>query len=225
MPTKIQSPAYIAKQLLPGYEQKAWNSLWTEGKTFWDIGGPHPFLTNLFEYITFKDGFKIQGSSVFIPGCGRGHEAAYLANQGAIVTAIDYSPAAIAAAWKNYASVPGLQFKLADAFSTEPEEMETANIVVDRAMLCAIEPANRRQYLTACARRLKPDGLFMSIAFHEVLVPHGPPYTISYQELWTVSKDLFEIEYCRPITATTMTDYISQELLLILRKRRVNENN
>jgi len=221
MKDKIESPAYVAKQAMPGQEQKAWNSLWTESNTFWDIGRAHPFLPLLLERVQKKNKVNMLDTHVYVPGCGRGHEAAYMASLGTKVTAIDYSPAAIKAAKNSYADVPGLTFHVADAFYTPPEEMETVDIIVDRAMLCAIEPSQRVKYLTACAQRLKNEGFFLSVAFHEVLVPNGPPFTISHEELLTIAGKYFDILHCESVQATTMTDYINKELLVILGKRSI----
>ncbi|MBI5546885.1 MAG: methyltransferase domain-containing protein [Deltaproteobacteria bacterium] len=213
------SPACIAKQAMPGEEKRAWRSLWSEDKTFWDLGEAHPSLPPLLERARIQLGFELRGARVFVPGCGRGHEAAYLARQGARVEAVDYAPEAIEAARQRYPDVPGLTFEVADAFHAPPAAQGRFDAVVDRAMLCAIESSDRPRYLRACAERLRPGGLLVSVAFLEVRLPSGPPFPISADELSSHTCSWLDPVIMEPVLATTMTDYIHRELLVIQRKR------
>jgi SAM-dependent methyltransferase len=72
-----------------GYLQEDWQRHYDEGDLGWDLGQVAPPFIKLFESKTILPG------KTLIPGCGRGHEVIYLAENGFEVTAVDYSPGAV----------------------------------------------------------------------------------------------------------------------------------
>ena len=72
-----------------GPDKDFWRGRYEEGRTRWDLGGPSEPVQALV-----RRHFPPRGR-VLIPGCGRGHEALFLAERGYAVTAVDYVAAPI----------------------------------------------------------------------------------------------------------------------------------
>jgi len=117
--------------------------------------------------------------SVLIPGCGIGYEVAFLAKAGWDVTAIDFSPVAVAAAraalgpWAS--RVVG-----GDFFSFQPER--PPQVIYERAFLCALPPAMSEAIVRRWAELLAPGGLLAGFFFFDDS-PKGPPFGIARERL------------------------------------------
>src|SRR5687767_11041400 len=72
-----------------------WNTRYASARTPWDYGAVPPPLAR---YLATHPG---RGLRVLIPGCGSGYEIAAFARAGYLVTAVDFSTAAVARARQN----------------------------------------------------------------------------------------------------------------------------
>jgi 2-polyprenyl-3-methyl-5-hydroxy-6-metoxy-1,4-benzoquinol methylase len=196
--------------------KKAWQSRWQDGTTGWDLGMAHPSIAELLE-LSYKLAEVQPGFRAYVPGCGRGHEGAFLANAGFNVVAADFVEEAIAEAKMLYDDNTKLNFKVEDALIKQ--DKESFDLVFDRAMLCALQAANRQAYLDAVVHRLKPGGLFMGILFSSIddQVEKGPPFALSRDELWDLFSPSFSLVYCEQKKAQTLP-IIKSEWLVIWRK-------
>ena len=176
-------------------------------------------LPQLMSHVRSSLGFSPRGRRIFVPGCGRGHEGKWLSDRGALVDGADYAPEAIAAARECYPETDCLQFFVQDVFVCPEAGAAHYDAIVDRAMLCAINPSDRRRYLDACATRLRPGGLFLSLAFEVVRADAGPPFAVSKDELHTLCETKFTVAHIESQPAAGMQEYISQELLVVLQRR------
>ena len=64
-----------------------WAAHYAAANTPWDLGGPHPELSQ-----RLSDGDLApprDGARALVPGCGHGHDALALARRGWVVTAVD----------------------------------------------------------------------------------------------------------------------------------------
>lgn len=196
--------------------KKSWQSRWQAGTTGWDLGRAHPCITELLD-ASKKLSFLQPGSRAYVPGCGRGHEGAYLANEGFEVIAADFVEEAIDEAKALYHGQSKLSLKVEDALSKQDESL--FDFVFDRAMLCALQVSNRKTYLDAISYRLKPGGLFMGILFSSLdkQVQGGPPFALSRDELWDLFSSSFSLVYCQQKESQTLP-IIKSEWLVIWRK-------
>src|SRR5258708_12976343 len=71
-----------------------WEELYAQGRDGWELGRAAPPL------VDFVDATPPPRGRVAVPGCGRGHDARFLARHGYDVTAFDFSPAALTTATK-----------------------------------------------------------------------------------------------------------------------------
>jgi protein-L-isoaspartate O-methyltransferase len=104
------------------------------------------------------------GGTVLIPGCGSGREISAFAVAGWNVTAIDFSPAAIALAHRNLGGASA-RLILNDFFA-HPFAAGTFDVIYERTFLTAIPPAR----WPACAERygalLKPGGSVVGYGYY-----------------------------------------------------------
>ena len=159
-----------------------WEGRYHEDTAGWDKGTVVPALA---EWLTTQEP---RNGKVAVPGCGRGHEAATVAQAwpGAQVMGIDISDTAINEAQQRYGSVPNLTFQVADYFAETGSQDLTA--IIEHTCFCAIPPKFRQVYRDTAARRLQPGGLLVAVFYlHPVETEDdpdgGPPWGSSVPEL------------------------------------------
>jgi thiopurine S-methyltransferase len=97
-----------------------------------------------------------------VPGCGRGHEAALLADLGYEVIGLDFSGEAIeraqAVQGSDRTQLRWLQADLFDGAALAAAGITTGSLqgVLEHTCFCAIDPAQREAYLDTVARLLVP---------------------------------------------------------------------
>ena len=159
-----------------------WDERFQREFTPWDKGGVPQALQDFVKK-------SARPLATLIPGCGAGYEAAYLAEAGWDVTAIDFSPAAVAAA-KTAVGKWADRIVEADFFSFQPGR--PLDLVYERAFLCAL-PARLRPAIAARWAALLPAGGLLAGYFFFDDAPKGPPFGISEPELHALLAPLFEL--------------------------------
>ncbi|MFB9121969.1 thiopurine S-methyltransferase [Paraburkholderia dipogonis] len=130
------------------------------------------------------------GAAVLIPGCGSAHEAVWLAGRGYPVRAIDFSPAAVAAAHEQLGAQHANLVEQADFFTYEPPFAPAW--IYERAFFCALPLARRADYARRMADLL-PGGALLAGFFFIGATPKGPPFGIERAELDALLKPYFEL--------------------------------
>ena len=120
-------------------------------------------------------------------GAGAGDDAAYFADLGHLVTAVDFSDEALARARAKHGDRPGLRFIKADAFHLPPSlatEGTTGafDLIVEHTFYCAIDPC-RRNELVSIWRRCLAEGGHLLAVFFTMDKAQGPPFGGSEWEL------------------------------------------
>lgn len=131
-----------------------------------------------------------------IPGCGTGYEAAYLSEAGWDVTAIDFSPAAVAAARAELGQWAPRVIE-ADFFHFVPAS--PLDLIYERAFLCALPRRLWPDVAARWAQLLPPDGLLAGFFFFDDAVK-GPPFGITPEELDALLAPYFERVEDMPVT-------------------------
>lgn len=158
-----------------------WDKRFRSGVTPWDAGGVPAALR------VFAAGHAARPRTL-IPGCGSAWEAAYLAEQGWPVTALDFSPAAIAAAGEILGEWPG-RLLCDDFFTFAPGE--GFELIYERAFLCALPRKLWEDWAGRVADLLPAGGLLAGFFFF-CDEPKGPPFGIAPAELDTLLTPAFE---------------------------------
>ena len=141
-----------------------WEGLYASGGDGWDLGQPSPPLRDFVESTPPPRG------RVAVPGCGRGHDARFLAGHGYDVVGFDFSPAAVTAA-RALAKRDrvAVTFEQRDIFTLGREYAHAFDGIWEYTCFCAIDPARRDAYVQTLAQILKPGGWLLACFF-----PHAP---------------------------------------------------
>lgn len=151
----------------------------------WDLGHPAPPLAH-----ALKSG-RIRPGRVAVLGCGFGHDARLLAEQGFIVNAFDISARAVRRAQSRHKGVKGLKFHRADLFKLS-RFAGRFDYVYEYTCFCAIDPARRLEFAQVVHRLLKPRGMLFG-CFYNHGRKGGPPFDVTKAEVRRTFSPLFEI--------------------------------
>ena len=148
-----------------------WNTRYEAHRTPWDFGGVPPALAR---YLAARPG---RGARVLIPGCGSGREIAAFAEAGYAVTAIDFSPPAVAQARENVG--PRLAEAIVEGdFFTHDFAAAPFDLVYERTFLCALPTELWPKIVARSAALLKPGGMLAGIYFFGEK-EDGPPFGLA----------------------------------------------
>ena len=125
-----------------------------------------------------------------IPGCGSAYEARLLLRANWLVTAIDFSPVAVAHARKILGPL-GANVKEADFFGHEVAD-ERFDVIYERAFLCALPIMLRTAWAERVSRLLLPGGRLMGFFYFDQ-TGKGPPFGIDTDTLTSLLTKNFEL--------------------------------
>ncbi|MBC7500061.1 MAG: methyltransferase domain-containing protein [Herminiimonas sp.] len=149
-----------------------WSERFDQGFTPWDRGDVPMALQHFVRQST-------RPLATLIPGCGSAYEVAFLAEAGWPVTAIDFSPAAVAAARAVLGPLAAHVVE-ADFFTHQPEQ--PLDVIYERAFLCALPRAMWPQVAERWAELLPAGGTLAGFFFFDDN-RRGPPFGVSPEQL------------------------------------------
>lgn len=163
---------------LPVDEAALWDQRYRDGSDGWELGRPAPPLER-----ALRGDPRVPGppGQVLVPGCGRGHEAALLAELGFAAIGLDVSGEALQEARRRHgAETERLRWLQADLF--DRAALAQAGLgpgsldgVVEHTCFCAIPPERRPAYLAQMAQLLAARGWLLGLFWCHNR-PGGPPY-------------------------------------------------
>jgi SAM-dependent methyltransferase len=170
-----------------------WEDVYARGGDGWELGAPAPPLVDFFATA------RLDGARVAVPGCGRGHDARFLASLGYDTVGFDFSPAALAAARALAArDGSGARFEQRDVFALGRELPNAFDGVWEYTSLCAIDPARRGEYVHVLRALVRPGGWLLACIFPLRAQTPGPPFKISRAEVRRLLSPAFRIERAFP---------------------------
>ncbi|MBL0123399.1 MAG: methyltransferase domain-containing protein [Betaproteobacteria bacterium] len=125
-----------------------------------------------------------------IPGCGSAHEARLLLDANWPVTAIDFSPVAVAQARKILGPL-GAHVREADFFGDDLAK-ERFEMIYERAFMCALPIKLRTAWAERVSRLLLPGGKLFGFFYFDQTVK-GPPFGIDPEMLTSLLAKDFEL--------------------------------
>jgi len=164
-----------------------WDSAYREEKQGWEMGGVNPALSHYGLPSLLQE-----GSSVLVPGAGRGHDAEWISQRKAKVTALDFSPLAQAEFRMSYPT-SSVEYRSDDVFEYLKASSESFDGIFEHTIFCAINPSRRLEYLDGVYNALKADGIYFGLFFQLSWVG-GPPFGLTQWELNELIKDRFNIK-------------------------------
>ncbi len=150
--------------------QDYWQTRYEAQQTGWDTGQITPPLKH------YADGLTDKSIRILIPGCGNGHEARYLHEQGfENVYVCDWAAAPLDALAKSCPDFPSAHLLQGDFFALAVEDLD---LILEQTFFCAIDPSLRAQYAQKTASLLKTGGKVVGVLFNENLQlgRPGPPF-------------------------------------------------
>lgn len=152
--------------------------------------------------------------TTLIPGCGAAHELALLAAASWDVTAIDFSPAAVAAG-KAAAGPQAHRVQQADFFTWQP--VEPLQLIYEQAFLCAMPRAMWPQVAARWAQLL-PAGALLAGYFYFDDGPKGPPFGIDRAALDALLQADFSCEADEAVS-DSIAVFAGKERWMVWRRR------
>jgi len=166
-----------------------WEGAYAERRDGWELGRAAPPL------VDFVEGTPPPRGRVVVPGCGRGHDARFLARHGYDVTAIDFSPSALRAAEQLARDEHvDVTFEQRDVFSLGTDHANAFDGAWEYTCYCAIDPRRRDEYVETLAAIVKPGGWLLACFFPLRGAPTGPPFPVSEAEVRRRLTPRFRIE-------------------------------
>jgi SAM-dependent methyltransferase len=158
-----------------------WDVRFREGYTPWDAGGVPAALR---EFLAREPA----GRRVLIPGCGSGYEVRAFAAAGHDVVAIDFSPAAIAAA-RGVLGELGQLLVHGDFFA---HPLGLFDLVYERAFLCALPRPHWPRWAARVAEVVHPGGRLAGFFFWSD-DERGPPFGLKRGEIEALLAPAFNL--------------------------------
>ena len=134
-------------------------------------------------------------SFVLVPGCGRGHDARFLAARGYEVVGVDFAEAAVREA-RVLARRDGLgvTFEQRDLFTLGADHAGAFDGVWEYTCFCANDPARRDDYVQTIATVLRPGGWLLACFYPLLALTAGPPFPVTRMEVRRRLAPCFTIE-------------------------------
>ena len=189
-----------------------WQAVYEQEETpGWDKGEAAPPLVR-----AVRDARLPGGTRVLVPGCGRGHEALFLAREGFAVTAVDFAPDAIAYLKGRLDGLPVRALER-DLFSLGEDMAGRFDLVVEHTCFCAIPVEMRDAYAEVMAKTLADGGRVIGL-FYETDRADGPPFRTTDADVRRHFERYFDILSCaRP--EDSFENRLGKEWLVEMRKR------
>ncbi|HLW34840.1 MAG TPA: methyltransferase domain-containing protein [Chthoniobacterales bacterium] len=166
-----------------------WSQRYASGRTPWQLDHVPARLETFIPSLSPK-------SKVLIPGCGQDYRTIdAFSHAGHRVTAIDFSPIAVASARKALAGMAD-NIILGDFFSHDFESAPF-DLIYERTFLCSLPPSLWNKYAARVAQLLRPDGKLAGFFFYgEESQP--PPYPLTEQKAVEIFGGRFELYKSEP---------------------------
>jgi SAM-dependent methyltransferase len=139
--------------------EKYWTQIYKTEEPRWELNQPAPALVDMLPRL------KLPKSRILILGCGSGNDAAYFAEQGHVVTAVDISPEALARGKAKYGHLTNITWLEKDIFKMGHEYDGSFDIIFEHTCYCAIDPSKRNDLVNTWLRLLIPGGFLFGVFF------------------------------------------------------------
>ncbi|GIL17539.1 MAG: hypothetical protein BroJett040_12900 [Oligoflexia bacterium] len=140
-------------------KEQFWTKIYQTEEPRWELNQPAPALVDMLPRL------KISKSRVLVLGCGSGNDAAFFAQAGHLVTAIDISPEALQRARSKYGHLTNLTFIESDVFTLGQEYSGQFDVIFEHTCYCAIQPERRNELVKTWRRLLSPGGHLLGVFF------------------------------------------------------------
>ncbi len=190
-----------------------WNQKYNNNDAQWDTGAPTPIFVNWSK--TLKNSRK----KILIPGCGKGHDAIFLARKNHDIYAVDFSSKAISfLKKKSKENKVSLNAICKDFFQLNQYYGEM-DIILEYTFFCAINPNLRLKYIKETSRLLKNGGLFVALLLpiNKNINEGGPPYGLELDKTIKQFEKYYKVLQCKK-SHLSIKPRLDSEIFVIMRK-------
>jgi methyl halide transferase len=177
-----------------------WDENYEQGTDGWDLGKPTPVFKRLIS------SRQLLAGRMIVLGAGRGYDAREFARHGFQVTAVDFSSQAVSEMHRLATAEAPVEILQHDIFTLADTLNHSFDYVLEYTCFCAIDPERRAEYADLVARLLKPNGIYIDLAFPLDGRKGGPPFAVSTLEIL----DLFQARGFKLISRDKPADSISR---------------
>lgn len=195
-----------------------WEQRYKSRDAGWDLGEATPPMV---EFFSSERGPK-PPARVLVPGCGRGHDALFLAKLGFNVVAVDFAKQALDSLRRRRRNlwIPPEKCKTArfDILHLPDRYHASFDIIFEHTCFCAIDPSLRNHYAEMAAQVLVPGGLLVGLFYPFRDAAPGPPFPVTEIEMnirFSVAFDLLSIE----TPASSVERRRGEERLIVMRRK------
>lgn len=155
---QIQLPPWL-KPRQDVAQEKYWSEVYQTETPRWELNQPAESLKDMLPRL------KLPKSRILVLGCGSGNDAAYFAELGHVVTAVDISPEAIQRGQEKHARLPQIRWIESDLFQLGSEHLQSYDIVFEHTCFCAVDPTRRNELVALWKKFLAPGGSLLGVFF------------------------------------------------------------
>lgn len=183
-------------------EKEFWLERWQKGHIGFHAPEPNQFLVKHFEKLKLQ-----QGSTVFVPLCGKSVDMHWLLSHGYNVVGVEFAELAIRELFQELGVQPKvtqtkdhLEFKFdnitiftGDIFHLDAEMIGSVDAVYDRASLVALPAEMRIKYTSQLAKITRQAPQLLVVYHYDQNQMQGPPFSVSPEEVESHYKAIYEI--------------------------------
>lgn len=218
VPPPAPREKFAPEEAAPVREPQFWEIRYKNKDTGWDLGAAAPPLAEFFT----KNNSSRPPARVLVPGCGRGHDALFLAKLGFDVVAVDFTNQALAALrhLRRNLWIPPEKCKTAraDVLHLPARFHASFDLIVEETCFCAIDPTLRDLYVAMARDVLVPGGRIVALLYPFREGTEGPPFPMTEREVESRFGRDFEIEHCE-IPGNSVEKRRGEERLFVMRRR------
>jgi SAM-dependent methyltransferase len=126
---------------------------------------------------------------MIVLGAGRGHDAREFARNGFQVTAVDFASQAVKEMQRLADPDAPVEILQNDIFALPETLDQSFDYVLEYTCFCAIDPKRRAEYADVVTRLLKPDGIYIDLAFPLDGRKGGPPFAVTESEIMNLFQE------------------------------------
>jgi len=169
-------------------KEEFWSTIYQTEIPRWELNEASPALKDMLPRL------KLPKQRVLVLGCGSGNDAAYFAEHGHVVTAVDISPEAISRGKEKYSQYKNLTWLESDSFKLGREHDGTYDLIFEHTCYCAINPSRRNDMVNLWRRLLAPGGFLLGV-FFAMEKRSNPPFGGTEWELRQRLKKYFQFVF------------------------------
>jgi len=172
------------------FDKDYWEGRYARNDIPWDTGSHHNELPDLIRR------FDLHGKDCYVPGCGYGYDAAFLAKSGVNTWASDISLTALEKARAVAESYSGpVSLIYGDMINPGDQYTGFFDCIFEYTTICSVKPEAQAEFMDGMWSLLKKDGLYITILFPlDDLVP-PPPFPLDNIAFMNMIKDRFSLLY------------------------------